>query len=72
MRRHRAHYDVIVMLRDGKPPVRMIHWSPADFPHKGPVMWSFGVFFGCEPEQADFRRHRAHYDVAVLFYGHVN
>ena len=27
------------------PFVRGIHWSPVDSPHKGPVMYSFGVYF---------------------------
>ena len=55
--------------------VRGTHRSPVNFPHKG--QWRRALMFSLicaringwvnNREAGDFRRHRAHYDVAVMF-----
>ena len=49
--------------------------DPGEFPSQRPVAWSFDVFLICawingwvnNGEASDLRRHRAHYDVTVMY-----
>ena len=58
-------FSALLALCEGNPPVN------GGYPSQRPVTQSFDVFFGA-PEQTverttgDLRRHRAHYDVAVM------
>ena len=57
------------------PFVRGIHWSPVNSPHKG--QWRGALMFSLictringwvnNREAGDLRRHRAHYDVTVMY-----
>ena len=71
------HYGVIKWKHFPRywPFVRGIQWSPVNFPHKGqwcgPLMFSF-IYSWINRrvnnrEAGDLRRHRAHYDVIVMF-----
>ena len=51
-----------------------IHWAPVESSHKRPVTRIFDVFFDMRKngwasnwEGGDLRRHRAHYDISVMY-----
>ena len=72
------HYDDIKRKHFPRywPFVRRIHQSPVYSPHKG--QWRGALMFSLicawingwvkNPEAGDLRRHRAHYDITVMFY----
>ena len=57
--------------------VRIIHWSPVNFPYKG--LWRGALLFTLicswikdwvnNREAGDLRRHHAHYEVIIMFLG---